>query len=51
MPIWLRKYTFKNIQTYYKEASEAAEANTSSAKTKDLFGPDISPSYSTKASK
>ena len=52
MPIWLRKYTYKQIEEYYIRAKEASEKPTEpSPKSKDIFGPNISPSYSTKASK
>jgi len=46
MPIWLRKFTFRNIQEHYEKANKA-----SSNKTTPARGPDISPSYTSKASK
>lgn len=55
MPIWLRNYTFNTILEHYSktnELSEAGENNTSSAnKSKEILRPNISPSYTTKASK
>ena len=52
MPIWLRKFTFKQIEDYYIKAKEASDKATQpQTKSRDSFGPDISPSYSTKASK
>lgn len=46
MPIWLRKFTFQNIQEHYEKANK-----TSGNKTTPATGPDISPSYTSKASK
>ena len=46
MPIWLRKFTFQNIQEYYEKANK-----TNSNKTTPVTKPDISASYTTKASK
>ena len=53
MPIWLRNYTFNSIQEYHnKQQEEYEKSNTPQQRsTKDIFGPDISPSYSTKASR
>ena len=34
MPIWLRKFTFTQIQNYYKEEQEATENKASSGKGK-----------------
>lgn len=54
MPIWLRKFTFQSIQDYYnkrKEAEEAAYNKSTNTQTLSPKGPDIQPSYSTKASK
>jgi hypothetical protein len=34
MPIWLRKFTFTQIQNYYKEEKEVIENKTSSNKEK-----------------
>jgi len=50
MPIWLRRYTFNEIKEYYEEQNKKAkEANTKP--TKKTLGPDIDPTYSSKASK
>lgn len=52
MPIWLRKFTFSKIKEWYDKESEAYENGSSSnSNSKEIAGPDISPSYSTKASK
>ena len=49
MPIWLRNFTFTRLKEYYEKQNEAAQpAPTSSNKA---LGPNIQPSYSTKASK
>lgn len=52
MPIWLRKFTFNKIKEYYeakneKEKSQLDKVNTPKALAK---GPDIKPSYTSKAS-
>ena len=50
MPIWLRNFTFGAINQWYKEQNEESEKNNPTSK--DIpKGPNISPSYSTKASK
>jgi len=49
MPIWLRRFTFKSIEEWYEEQNkqqDQPQQNNNIPK-----GPDISPSYSTKASK
>lgn len=33
MPIWLRKFTFHKLQTYYSEQNEKAEESQSGSKT------------------
>jgi hypothetical protein len=33
MPIWLRKFTFHKLQTYYSEQKEQAEESQSGSKT------------------
>ena len=54
MPIWLRKYTFQEIQKYYQERKEAEEEARNKAKgvekAKPTGPPKIKPSYTTKAS-
>ena len=51
MPIWLRRLTFNYINQWYKEQNEQNE-NAAQPQNKDIpKGPNISPSYSTKASK
>jgi len=48
MPIWLRRFTFNSINEWYKEQNEKAEGEN---KTPDIpKGPNINPSYTTKAS-
>jgi len=50
MPIWLRNYTFREIKEFYEqENSRAKESNTN--KTKKILGPDIDPTYKSRASK
>ena len=49
MPIWLRKFTFNRIQKYYTDKSEQNKT-PSKTKTELPKGPNISPSYTTKAS-
>lgn len=54
MPIWLRKYTFKEIQTFYEQKKEAEEEAVNKAKgvekAKPVGPPKIKPAYTTKAS-
>lgn len=54
MPIWLRKYTFQEIQKYYEDKKEAEEEAVNKAKgiekAKPLGPPKIQPAYNTKAS-
>jgi len=54
MPIWLRTYTYKNIEEFYQKEQEQYEKNSGKKKLgKDIpKGPAIKqPSYSTKARK
>jgi hypothetical protein len=39
MPIWLRKFTFKQINDYYEEEAKAIKDSSSKGK-KSLVGPD-----------
>ena len=51
MPVWLRKFTFQRINTFYEEEATAAK-KASGKSTTPAMGPNIkSPSYSTKARK
>lgn len=50
MPIWLRKYTFKEIQDFYEEQNKQNQQQSKSP-TKKVTGPDIDPTYKSKASK
>lgn len=52
MPIWLRKFTFSKIQEFYKAKQEAEKSQLSKIdKSKSTQkGPDIKPSYTSKAS-
>jgi len=50
MPIWLRKFTFNEMQTYFTDQAEKIKAKNKPKETKTLR-PDIEPSYSSKASK
>jgi len=51
MPIWLRKYTFQKLNTFYEKQNEAQEdaKNFSEKKGATLKGPDTGPTYTTKA--
>lgn len=49
MPIWLRRFTFKKIQDFYKEKQESSQPVQK--QSKEIARPNISPAYSTKASK
>jgi hypothetical protein len=54
MPIWLRKFTFEKIKEYYeKESEEVTKQQKSLNKSNktDISRPNISPTYSTKATK
>lgn len=50
MPIWLRKYTFSQLQEYYEEQNKQ-QLQSSTSSTKKTIGPDIEPTYKSKASK
>jgi hypothetical protein len=53
MPIWIRRYTFSKLREYYEsiEKSNKELQNTQSTGIQQsIKGPDISPSYSFKAS-
>lgn len=50
MPIWLRNFTFNKIKEFHEEQQAQNTPNPSQDK-KSALGPDIQPSYSTKASK
>ena len=42
MPIWLRNFTFKKIEEYYKKQDEAnSKANKQLKNTKEIYRPDI----------
>lgn len=50
MPIWLRKFVFQRMNSFYEEESKAAKGKTSPKAMPK--GPNIrKPSYSTKARK
>jgi hypothetical protein len=51
MPIWLRRLTFNYINQWYKEQNEENEKAVQPQNKNIPKGPNISPSYSTKASK
>ena len=50
MPIWLRRYTFNEIREFYEQESNQYK-ESSKTSTKKVTGPDIDPTYSSKASK
>ena len=52
MPIWLRKFTYDRIADFYKREEEATQNTQPSQNNNNNLpmGPDISPTYSTKAS-
>tara|TARA_R110000796_G_scaffold26670_1_gene73818 strand:+ start:1017 stop:1277 length:261 start_codon:yes stop_codon:yes gene_type:complete len=39
MPVWLRKFTFNEVRTFYLEEKALSESNTSQDQT-NLIGPD-----------
>ena len=42
MPIWLRNFTFKKLEEYYKKQEEASNKSSKQLKnTKEIFRPDI----------
>jgi hypothetical protein len=46
MPIWLRNFTFKKLEEYYKKQEEAAnkQSNTLKNNPKEITRPAINPS-------
>ena len=48
MPIWLRNFTFNKIKDFHEKQNKQPEEKEN---TGPILGPNISPSYSTKASK
>jgi hypothetical protein len=48
MPIWLRNFTFNKIKDFHEKQNKQPEELE---KPDAILGPNISPSYSTKASK
>ena len=45
MPIWLRNFTYKKIEEYYKKQDEAnSKANKQLKNTKEILRPNINPS-------
>jgi hypothetical protein len=54
MPIWLRKFTYNKIREFYEKQNEEAEKQKGQLKnnnSKEMFRPNITPTYSTKATK
>lgn len=49
MPIWLRNFTFSQIKEHFENLNKQNQPPP--AKPDKLFGPDVQPSYSAKASK
>jgi hypothetical protein len=46
MPIWLRNFTFKKLEEYYKKQEEAVnkQSNTLKNNSKEITRPNINPS-------
>ena len=40
MPLWLRKFTFKQIQDFYNKEKESSESYTQDSNTKSVINPD-----------
>lgn len=40
MPIWLRKFTFKQIQDFYNKEKENSESSIQDSNTKSVINPD-----------
>lgn len=49
MPIWLRRFTWNSVNEWYEKQNE--EQQQATPKEKVPKGPNITPTYSTKASK
>lgn len=49
MPIWLRRFTFQKLSDFYDKENKKAQNHPT--KSKVVEGPDIDPSYSSRASK
>jgi len=47
MPIWLRNFTFTQIKEHFDKQNEESKPQS----TNKALGPDIQPTYNTKASK
>jgi hypothetical protein len=52
MPIWLRRFTFSKLKEYYEKQAEENKKTSQqiSNTTSKIAKPDISPSYTSKAS-
>jgi hypothetical protein len=50
MPIWLRNFTYQNIQEFY-EAQKKENEKYSKKKQLQVARPNVKPNYTTKASK
>lgn len=50
MPIWLRNFTFKQINEFYQEQKEESERQSGKPKL-TVAKPNVKPNYTTKASK
>jgi len=50
MPIWLRRYTFQEIEQFYLDQKEQQQ-DASGKPQLTVAKPDIRPNYTTKASK
>lgn len=50
MPIWLRRFTFKKLKEFYDKQNESYSPPPSTSRNSQVAGPDISPTYTSKAS-
>lgn len=50
MPIWLRKFTFRELQEFYEKENKRYQKQVK-ADNQQITGPDIDPTYKSKMSK
>lgn len=51
MPIWLRKFTYKSIVSFFEEQNNEDQKQYESAKNRKIAKPGVKPTYTTKASR